>query len=63
MFGAAVLRGLAAAGHCGHDADFVAGAGGGVQTVEEAHVLAVQVDVYEVAQVAVFVQQAVLKPG
>ena len=44
-------RGLAA-GYCGNNAYLVAGLGGGVHPLQEPYVLAVEVDVDEIAQLA-----------
>ena len=47
----------------GDDADLVAGLRGGAEAVEEAHILAVDIDVDEVAKLALFVAEARLDAG
>ena len=54
---------LAPAGHRGHDADLVAGLNSGLDTLREADVFTVDVDIHEAAQLACLVQQAVLQAG
>ena len=53
-----MLRGsLAAARDRRYDADLVAGLRGSAKAVEEAHILAVDIDIHEVAKLALFVAE------
>ena len=54
---------LAAACHCGDDADLVSALRWSVEPVQIPHVLAVHVDVYEVTNLAVFSADPGLDPG